>query len=44
LPSPLSKHRFALSDAYGIEPIPGEDGGHILVVTVAGDEMTHDVD
>jgi uncharacterized protein YxjI len=38
----ISKHRFALSDTYGIEIAPGEDDGLILAVAVAIDEMAHD--
>jgi uncharacterized protein YxjI len=38
----VSKHRFAMSDTYGIEIAPGEDEGLILAVAVAIDEMAHD--
>jgi uncharacterized protein YxjI len=40
----VSKHRFALSDTYGIEVAPGEDEGLVLAVAVAVDEMTQDSD
>jgi hypothetical protein len=40
----VSKHRFALSDTYGIEVAPGEDEGLVLAVAVAVDEMAHDSD
>jgi uncharacterized protein YxjI len=39
-----SKHRFALSDTYGIEVEQGEDEGLVLAVAVALDEMAHDSD
>ncbi len=38
----ISKHRFALSDTYGIETAPGEDEGLVRAVAVAIDEMAHD--
>ena len=38
----VSKHRFAMSDTYGIEIVPGEDEGLVLAVAVAIDEMAHD--
>lgn len=38
----ISKHRFALSDTYGVEVLPGEDDGLILAIAVAIDEMVHD--
>jgi uncharacterized protein YxjI len=38
----VSKHRFALSDTYGIEVVPGGDEG--LVLAVAIDEMARDSD
>ena len=38
----VSKHRFAMSDTYGIEIAPGEDEGLVLAVAVAIDEMAHD--
>jgi uncharacterized protein YxjI len=40
----VSKHRFALSDTYGIEVTPGEDEGLVLAVAVAVDEMAHNSD
>jgi uncharacterized protein YxjI len=40
----VSKHRFALSDTYGIEIAPGEDEALVLAVAVAIDEMAHDSD
>ena len=40
----ISKHRFALSDTYGVDVLPGEDDGLILAVAVAIDEMAHDSD
>ena len=40
----ISKHRFAMSDTYGIEVAPGEDEGLVLAVAVALDEMAHDAD
>lgn len=40
----VSKHRFALSDTYGIEVARGEDEGLVLAVAVALDEMAHDSD
>ncbi len=40
----ISKHRFALSDTYGVEVAPGEDDGLILAIAVAIDEMAHDRD
>jgi uncharacterized protein YxjI len=40
----VSKHRFALSDTYGIEVEQGEDEGLVLAVAVALDEMAHDSD
>jgi uncharacterized protein YxjI len=38
----VSKHRFALSDTYGIEVARGEDEGLVLAVAVALEEMAHD--
>ena len=40
----VSKHRYALSDTYGIDVAPGEDEGLVLAVAVAIDEMAHDPD
>jgi hypothetical protein len=40
----ISKHRFALSDTYGIETVPSEDDGLIFAVAVTIDEMAHDAD
>ena len=40
----VSKHRFAMSDTYGIEVARGEDEGLVLAVAVALDEMAHDSD
>ena len=42
--APVSKHRFAMSDTYGIEVAPGQDDGLVLAVAVALDEMAHDSD
>jgi uncharacterized protein YxjI len=40
----VSKHRFAMSDTYGIDVARGEDEGLVLAVAVALDEMAHDSD
>ncbi len=40
----ISKHRFAMSDTYGVDVLPGEDDGLILAFAVAIDEMAHDSD
>ena len=40
----VSKHRFPLSDTYGIEIARGEDEGLVLTVAVALDKMAHDSD
>lgn len=38
----ISKRYFAMTDAYGVEVLPGEDDGLILALAVAIDRMAHD--